>query len=89
MQKQVIALCGLSFNSKEKKVATPTKALVTGVVLFVTPKLVDVFLNYNEQHPTGFEANCWLRLAKRGYSWVQLAGIRLPAWQFKKLVGEL
>ena len=89
MQKQFIAICGLSSNSKEKKVATPTKDIETGVTLFVTPKLVDVFINNKEQQQTGFEANCWLRLAKRGDSWVQLAGIRLPSWQYKKIVGEL
>ena len=54
----------------------------------INNKLVDVFLNINTQ-PTGFEPNCWLRLQKRGENWVQIAGIKLPSWQFKKLIGEL
>lgn len=54
----------------------------------ITKNLVDVFLDM-DTHPTGFEPNCWLRLTKRGNSWVQTHGIRVPAWTYKKIVGEL
>ena len=66
-----IAICGTATTAKEKKVDSPVKKVSIGVIVPVTPKLVDIFINGNEQQPTGFEANNWLRLAKRGNSWVQ------------------
>jgi hypothetical protein len=58
------------------------------LVKHVTNKLIDIFLNGNT-FPTGFEASQWLRLQKRGDNWVQIGGVRLPSWQFKKIVGEI
>lgn len=58
------------------------------VVKKVNKHLVDVFVDLHT-FPTGFEPSCWLRLAKRGNNWVQVDGIRLLSWQFKKLIGEL
>lgn len=55
----------------------------------VTKHLVDIFLDTDNPVPTGFEPSCWLRLAKRGNTWVQTGGIRVPSWQFKKIVGSL
>ena len=54
----------------------------------VTKKLLDVFLDI-QTFPTGFEPDCWLRLQYREGRWVQVGGIRIPSWQFKKLTGAL
>jgi hypothetical protein len=54
----------------------------------VTNKIIDVFLDLDTS-PTGFEPTCWLRLQKRGDTWVQIQGVRLPSWQFKKVIGDL
>jgi len=55
---------------------------------YINKKLVDVFLDMNTQ-PTGFEPECWLRLQKRGTSWIQLGGIKIPSWRFKMITEEL
>ena len=51
--------------------------------------LVDVFLDLDKQ-TTGFEPESWLRLSKtKDGRWVQLAGVKLPSWQFKQLTMQL
>ena len=52
-------------------------------------KLIDVFIDVNEDVITGFEPTAWLRLAYKDGKWLQVAGVRLPSWQFKKLTSEL
>jgi len=55
----------------------------------ITNHLVDIFVDTTNPFPTGFEPNSWLRLQKRPHGWVQVAGVRLPAWQFKKITEQL
>lgn len=57
-------------------------------IKYINKNLVDVFLDMNI-YPTGWEPSCWLRLQKRGNTWIQLGGIKLPSWKFKQLTKEL
>jgi hypothetical protein len=50
-------------------------------------KLVDIFIDVDGY--TGWEPANWLRLALKNGKWVQLAGIRVQPWEFRKIVGEL
>lgn len=54
----------------------------------VNKHVVDIFLNSNTR-PTGFEPTRWMRLQNRQGHWVQVAGIKVPAWQFKKITESL
>lgn len=58
------------------------------VIKKVNKHVVDVFLDINTL-PTGFEPSCWLRLQNRQNRWVQIAGIKVLAWQFKKITDSL
>ena len=51
-------------------------------------KLVDVFID-TENMCTGWEPSNWLRLAFKDGKWIQLAGIRVQPWEFRKILGEL
>lgn len=55
---------------------------------YINKNLVDIFLDINVSH-TGWEPSCWLRLQRKGTLWIQIAGITLPSWKFKKLIEEL
>lgn len=55
----------------------------------ITHKLVDVFMDSPNPSPTGFEASSWLRLQKRPHGWVQVAGVRVPAYVFKQITESL
>lgn len=83
MSSSFLALVGAAASATQKRVVFTSFFIEEALVVLVTPKLVDVFLE------SKFSSTHWLRLAKRGNVWVQTAGVRLPAWQFKKLVGEL
>jgi type II secretory ATPase GspE/PulE/Tfp pilus assembly ATPase PilB-like protein len=55
---------------------------------YLTPKLVDIFLNMNT-FPTGYEESCWLRLQQREKQWLQIKGIKVPPWKFKMITENL
>ncbi len=58
-------------------------------VKVVTRKLVDVFLNLPDPFPTGWEPEAHLRLQQRDGKWVQISGVKVASWQFKKIIGSL
>ena len=56
---------------------------------YITKKLLDVFLDPEKRHTTGYAPDLWLRLQKQKNQWVQIAGVKVPSWKFKQILGDI